>query len=137
MNRKTWAIIVIVQIVALTAVLTVVHSHVPRPIHGGCLPPPPPLWTFLPEVIKLYKVVNGEYPPDLGTLIQWDQDSHGENRGIIRPDMLLDSWSNSLRYARTEKHFTLRSAGPDGQFESDDDIALEYGYRTNAGTIRR
>lgn len=32
-NRKTWTVIVIVQIVAFATVLTVVRPHVPRPIH--------------------------------------------------------------------------------------------------------
>lgn len=39
----------------------------------------------------------------------------------------LDGWGRTLRYVKlSESTFQLRSAGPDGVFETEDDILKEY-----------
>jgi hypothetical protein len=52
----------------------------------------------------------GDWPKDLGELMGTPQ---------------LDAWENELRYVVEGDDLDLRSAGPDGHFDSSDDVTLE------------
>lgn len=41
-------------------------------------------------------------------------------------DPLVDSWARPYLYRRTSKGFILRSLGPDGTFDSEDDLVLNW-----------
>ncbi len=42
---------------------------------------------------------------------------------LLDKDKLKDSWGNDFRYKKVSKHkYEIRSAGPDGQFDTGDDI---------------
>ena len=61
------------------------------------------------KTIEKFRAENGEFP-----------DGIAGNRLTIETK---DSWQTELRYELVENGFTIRSAGPDKKFESDDDIA--------------
>lgn len=48
---------------------------------------------------------------------RWPEGLEG-NKLVVRK---LDSWNNALRYETNDNGFTIRSAGPDGVFETADD----------------
>ena len=48
---------------------------------------------------------------------RWPDGLEG-NRLVVQSK---DSWNNELRYEMADQGFTIRSAGPDGQFETPDD----------------
>ncbi|MDB4650329.1 hypothetical protein OAE37_01055 [Pirellulaceae bacterium] len=60
------------------------------------------------KTIEKFRAENGEFPDGLAG-----------NRLTIETK---DSWQTELRYELVENGFTIRSAGPDKKFESDDDI---------------
>lgn len=55
------------------------------------------------------------------------------NRLVIRTK---DSWDNELRYEADDEGFTIRSAGPDGQFETPDDCKSTTRIRTVYATTK-
>ena len=43
------------------------------------------------------------------------------------PTVYLDAWGREIRYEKmSDSNFRLTSSGPDGAFETDDDIVQEY-----------
>ena len=58
--------------------------------------------------IEAYQASEGEYP---------DDDEGNELIAVI-----LDGWDRPFRYERTETGYIIRSAGPDGEFGTMDDI---------------
>lgn len=64
--------------------------------------------------LESYKDVNGEYPKDLYKLIKGKP---------LRKDWLLDGWGNFYRLEKTGDNMIITSAGNDGKFDTEDDIA--------------
>ena len=71
------------------------------------------------SVIQAYEIRNGRYPDSLDDLTV-ATDSHP---AYLKKDSLNDSWGNAFQYKKTGKfEFEIRSAGEDGQMNTDDDI---------------
>jgi hypothetical protein len=77
--------------------------------------------------IDLYEHANGLWPPTLETLLfdaRHQHEIHSASPFTI-PPMLLDPWGQKIRYLVKGDHYVLLSAGPDGHFETRDDIRTE------------
>jgi hypothetical protein len=71
----------------------------------------------LAQQIAAYAASQGDLPRDLAAF----------ERGMRPGAGLLDGWGKRVRYEKTsEDGFRLTSAGFDGVFGTDDDIALNY-----------
>lgn len=71
------------------------------------------------NMIQAYEIRNGRYPDSLDDLTV-ATDSHP---AYLKKDSLNDSWGNAFQYKKTGKfEFEIRSAGEDGQMNTDDDI---------------
>lgn len=75
--------------------------------------------------IDLYEVDNGTFPPTLQGLVQ----SSGEpnwNGPYIKGGLPVDAWGTAFSYAKVgEKGYEVRSAGPDRQTSSADDLTSQ------------
>lgn len=69
--------------------------------------------------LELYKGVYGIYPDDFGAFLK----NNFESRAGEKKDITVDTWGNSYRYVKTGKYYEITSAGPDGEFGTDDDIS--------------
>lgn len=62
----------------------------------------------------------------IGSIMDF-RDERGRLPGVLEGNRLVvqkkDRWENELRYEPSEQGFTIRSAGPDGVFETGDDRA--------------
>jgi hypothetical protein len=72
--------------------------------------------------LKLYRVSLGEYPDNLDTLLV-RREPYGPGPFIDAPEIPKDGWGRDLRYQKEGGQFLLCSAGPDGLFDTPDDIA--------------
>ncbi|MBQ7188216.1 MAG: type II secretion system protein GspG [Kiritimatiellae bacterium] len=61
---------------------------------------------------------NGKYPDQLEELTQGTDD----NPGLLKESALNDPWGNPYQYQKKGKRVSIRSAGPDGDMNTDDDI---------------
>jgi hypothetical protein len=61
--------------------------------------------------VEDHKVEKGEYPDD------------EEGQALVAD--LTDGWEMELRYQKQPEGYDLRSAGPDKQFDTDDDVLVE------------
>lgn len=69
--------------------------------------------------IQAYEIRNGKFPDSLDDLTV-ATDSHP---ALLKKDSLNDSWGTPFQYKKTSKfEFEVRSAGEDGQMNTEDDI---------------
>ena len=72
--------------------------------------------------VDMYEVDTGRFPPSLKSLIE----SSGEpnwNGPYLRGGLPADAWGTQFAYkTKGETGYEIRSAGPDLQFNNDDDI---------------
>lgn len=75
--------------------------------------------------IQAYEVSAAKMPDSLDDLTV-ETESHA---ALLSKSKLIDPWGNDYKYSKKSKFtFEVRSAGPDGQLNSEDDI-----YDTNGG----
>lgn len=72
--------------------------------------------------IDAYDVDNGTYPPSLQSLVTRDSAPNWSGPYIQEPRMLKDPWGHDFQYSPREDGCEVRSAGPDGQMGSADDL---------------
>ncbi len=72
--------------------------------------------------VDLYEVDNGHYPQSLQNLITSGNEPNWNGPYLREARMPTDPWGNEFRYTRRANGYEIRSAGPDGQFDTDDDI---------------
>ena len=70
--------------------------------------------------ISTYEIRNGKYPDSLDQLTVVEQGS--VVAAPLKKAHLVDSFGNPFGYKRTGNSFEIRSAGPDGQMNTADDI---------------
>ena len=71
--------------------------------------------------LKTYSMShNGKFPDQLATLTEGDDDNPPLIEGGV--DALNDAWANPIQYEKRNKRCKLTSAGPDGEFGTEDDI---------------
>jgi hypothetical protein len=74
---------------------------------------PPDTLGLAVEAVESYARQMGEIPPA------------EEGQELIK--LIQDAWGNELRYEPGEASFLIRSAGPDGVFDTDDDVVAAGG----------
>lgn len=75
--------------------------------------------------VQAYEVAAGKMPSSLDDLTVETE----TRAALLSKSKLIDPWGNSYQFAKKTKFtFEVRSAGPDGQMNSEDDI-----YDTNGG----
>lgn len=84
------------------------------------------------ETRRLIAVAAGE--------LETYRDSHdGQLPSIIDSNMLVikhvDPWGESLRFDGHGDHAIIRSAGPDKEFESNDDVTVKLDGKTESGNL--
>lgn len=72
--------------------------------------------------IDAYDVDNGTYPPSLQSLVARDSAPNWSGPYIQEARMLKDPWGHEFQYSPREDGCEIRSAGPDGQMGSGDDL---------------
>ena len=69
--------------------------------------------------VKSYNMKHGKYPESLDVLTQAPDD---DSDPLLEGDP-VDPWGNELKYEKqSKKRPVITSAGPDGEFGTDDDI---------------
>ena len=77
--------------------------------------------TTISSALTTYSIShNGKFPEQLDTLTEGDDDNPPAIEGGV--DALNDAWANRIQYERRGKRFKLTSAGPDGEFGTEDAI---------------
>lgn len=72
--------------------------------------------------LDLYEVDNGEYPASLQALLTRTSERNWRGPYLRTDSIPLDPWGGQFRYTPRDGGFELRSAGPSGNFGTDDDI---------------
>ena len=65
----------------------------------------------------MYEIRTGKYPDSIDALAQPIGD-----RPALLEKKPQDAWGNDFQIRKTEKGVEIRSAGPDGSFNTQDDI---------------
>ena len=71
------------------------------------------------SAVTVYNVKVGKMPKDLKDLTVG---SNEDDQGLLKSADLNDAWGNPLEYKVDGRKYTIRSAGPDGQMNTEDDI---------------
>lgn len=72
------------------------------------------------EAVTTYNIKNKKLPSNINQLIEGTDD----NPPILEggEGALIDPWDNEYKYEQHGKRFSIVSAGPDGEFGTEDDI---------------
>ena len=75
--------------------------------------------------IELFEIDHDRLPSQLEDLLPLTNQSWGSasTSGYLDRDAIIDSWGNDLQYLVLTNGFSIRSAGQDGKFETQDDLA--------------
>lgn len=78
--------------------------------------------------VTTYYINKHKMPSSLSQLIEGTDD----NPPILEggEGALMDPWDNEYKYEQHGKRFTITSAGPDGEFGTDDDISSDKTKKT-------
>lgn len=71
------------------------------------------------SAVTVYNVKVGKMPQDLKDLTVGINE---DDQGLLKSADLNDAWGNPLEYKVDGRKYTIRSAGPDGQMNTEDDI---------------
>ena len=72
--------------------------------------------------IDTYEVDNGIYPATLQALITKGAENNWNGPYLKDARMTKDTWGNDYQYTPKENGYEIRSAGPDGQMGTPDDL---------------
>jgi len=70
------------------------------------------------DAVRVHEVQVGRFPESLETLTE----SINDRAPLLKKDSLNDSWGTPLTYKRSGQNFEVRSAGPDLQMGTEDDL---------------
>ena len=73
----------------------------------------------LDQAVLIYQIKVGRLPMSLRDFTKPMAD---DEEPLLRENMLNDAWGNPFEYKVDGKKYTIRSAGPDGQMNTEDDI---------------
>lgn len=71
------------------------------------------------QAVVLYNTKVGKMPKDISDLTTPINDG---DQGLLKAKDVNDAWGNAFEYKVDGKKYTIRSAGPDGQMNTEDDI---------------
>lgn len=121
MNRHTRSLVIFFLLVGVLAVLlgTMVRRASVGDSVEALFPEPRERTQFrireLERAVADFKRHHGEYPDSLRVLIP---DPQVYDRAAER----FDGWGHALKYTIVDRGYEIRSAGPDGQFGTPDDV---------------
>lgn len=69
--------------------------------------------------VVLYNTKVGKMPKDISDLTTPINDG---DQGLLKAKDVNDAWGNAFEYKVDGRKYTIRSAGPDGQMNTEDDI---------------
>jgi general secretion pathway protein G len=72
--------------------------------------------------VDVYETDNGAYPGSLQALLTRTSENNWNGPYIRDARMPKDPWGNEFQYSARGETYEIRSAGPDGQMGSGDDI---------------
>jgi general secretion pathway protein G len=78
------------------------------------------------QSLQMYRIHTNKYPTTdqgLNALMTNPGDTKSWRGPYIEANKLKDPWQNDFHYESDGKNFKIISAGPDGQFGTDDDIS--------------
>jgi general secretion pathway protein G len=78
--------------------------------------------TAIRTAIDVYEVDNGVYPAGLQNLVARGSENNWNGPYLRDARMAKDPWGNDFQYTAKEGSVELRSAGPDLQMGTEDDI---------------
>ena len=71
------------------------------------------------QAIQIFQIQRSTLPDSLDVLTQ----ASGDAPAPLKKDSLVDSWGNNFSYRKLTKNtFEIRSAGPDGNLNTEDDL---------------
>jgi len=79
------------------------------------------------DAAVLYQTAKGKFPKSIDDLIA--EDSQG--RSYLSEDSREDPWNNEYKFETKGVKFIVISAGPDGDFGTDDDIRSDKSNKTS------
>lgn len=81
----------------------------------------------LKNSIQMYQIRMNGLPETLEALKDGPSDSSKQSKWVapIINEIPVDAWSNDFVYSLNGNEYEIRSAGPDGQVNTDDDIVVE------------
>ena len=71
------------------------------------------------QAVTVYNTKVGKMPKDISDLTTPINDG---DQGLLKAKDVNDAWGNAFEYKVDGKKYTIRSAGPDGQMNTEDDI---------------
>ena len=71
------------------------------------------------QAVTVYNTKVGHMPKDISDLTKPINDS---KQGLLKSKDVNDAWGNPFDFKEEGKKYTIRSAGPDGQMNTEDDI---------------
>ncbi len=84
--------------------------------------------------LRMYHIKRGKYPDSLEALTQAPDD---DDEPLLKGDY-VDSWGNELMYERRgKKQPIIRSAGPDGEMGTDDDLTNQDVVKPRESSARK
>ena len=77
--------------------------------------------------IQMYRIRMNSLPDTLDALRDGPSDAEQKRKwvGAIMEEIPTDAWDNAFVYKKNGNSFEIRSAGVDGQTNTDDDIVVE------------
>jgi general secretion pathway protein G len=72
--------------------------------------------------VDVYETDNGVYPPSLQALLTRTSENNWNGPYIRDARMPKDPWGSEFQYSAKGETYEIRSAGPDGQMGTGDDI---------------
>ncbi len=71
------------------------------------------------QAVTVYNTKVGHMPKDISDLTKPINDS---KQGLLKSKDVNDAWGNPFEFKMEDGSYTIRSAGPDGQMNTEDDI---------------
>ena len=119
--RAGFTLIEILVAVAIIGILgTVAVQQVTKHIETARITAAREACAAFENAAALYQMENKKYPADLKDLVKEDSDGEAYIKG--GDDALEDPWGTEYKYERKGNKILVYSAGPDGEFGTDDDI---------------
>ena len=119
--RAGFTLIEILVAVAIIGILgTVATVSIPKILENAKIKAAKSGVDSLKNAVVTYNIEKGKYPSDLKALVE----ASGDDEPVVEggEGALYDPWGVEYKYERKGKKIVVISAGPDGEFGSDDDI---------------
>src|SRR3989339_556145 len=111
--------IVTIFVVVVAVIIVLANVKWPTFTMSDPIPKTKMAMSFFDAAISAYRHEFGSYPNSLTNLTE---SGNVNSIKFINQDDIFDKWNRPIQYKLTPSGYELRSAGPDGVFETPDDI---------------